>query len=101
MEQFTLHSDPGHTWLEVPRTLLKEVGVEKNITGFSYQRGDKIYLEENSDLPVFIKALTDKGRSYTIATTKHYDGEAKIRNYARFKPEPVKKPMFVQMAIML
>jgi hypothetical protein len=50
METFTHYTDPGHGWVEVPRALLHELGIADKITGYSYQRGEDVFLEEDCDL---------------------------------------------------
>ena len=43
------HSDPGHGWLAVKLSDLKMLGIEANITDFSYIKGKTAYLEEDKD----------------------------------------------------
>lgn len=62
-DTFTLHSDPGHGWLEVSPADLKAVGLTvDNISGYSYKnrRGNRLFLEEDCDLSVFFKAFKEK-----------------------------------------
>jgi len=56
MNNYTFFEDPGHGWLEVDREELRELGIEEDITGWSYQKGNKVYLEEDQDLSTFLKA---------------------------------------------
>ena len=44
---FRFISDPGHGWLEVPRSLLSELGILEEITTYSYQKKELVYLEED------------------------------------------------------
>ena len=53
-ENFTFYEDASHGWLEVPKSLLKELGIADQISSYSYQSGDMVYLEEDADLSLFI-----------------------------------------------
>jgi hypothetical protein len=53
---FTFHTDSGHGWLQVPRRLLVELGILGEITDFSYQDGDSVFLEEDCDAGTFMDA---------------------------------------------
>ena len=76
---FTLYKDNGHAWAKVPRKLLALLGILKDITGGSYQRGDYVYLEEDGDLDTFMKA-------YPLATFRvRTSATSRIRRYDRFK----------------
>lgn len=50
-------NDPGHGWLEVRKEDLKTLGIQFAISGYSYQDGDKAYLEEDSDMTIYFQAL--------------------------------------------
>lgn len=56
MEKFKFHSDAGHGWLEVPRAEINKLGIGKAITGYSYQNGNSVFLEEDCDLSLFVIA---------------------------------------------
>ena len=60
VNQYRFIEDPGHGWLEVPRAVLKFFGIEDQITGFSYQSGNLVYLEEDMDLSTFMRAFREK-----------------------------------------
>lgn len=61
--KFTFHSDPGHGWLEVPRTLLDALGIAGAITRFSFESWDgaTVYLEEDCDMDTFDRAVQAHG----------------------------------------
>ena len=64
------YSDPSHGWLEVKRSDLIALGIEDDISGFSYQKGSKVYLEEDCDMSRFIDAATAAG--WEIKTAKFH-----------------------------
>ena len=43
------HSDPGHGWLAVKLSEIKMLGIETDISEFSYIKGKTAYLEEDCD----------------------------------------------------
>jgi len=72
---FTQYEDPGHSWLEVPYSLLKELGIEKKITTYSFRKGNLCYLEEDCDWSTFHDAMKVVGREYSV-----------IREYSEEEP---------------
>ena len=60
MSKFVFHSDPGHGWLQVPKKLIRELGIGKEISSYSYQDEDFLYLEEDCDAVLFIEAYVKK-----------------------------------------
>ena len=50
-------NDPGHAWLEVEKAHLKELGIQFVISGYSYQDGEKAYLEEDVDMTIYLQSL--------------------------------------------
>lgn len=57
---FTLHTDPGHGWLEVSRADLWDVGlIPSNFSTYSMFDSEtgNLFLEEDSDAPKFIEAF--------------------------------------------
>lgn len=75
-------SDPGHGWGEIDRTMLNELGIANKISQYSYQRGSKVYLEEDCDLSLFHSVLTKKGT--TVVFDHVYQEKTPIRNYQRY-----------------
>jgi len=79
---YIFHTDPGHGWLEVTRAECKRLGILDQISPSSYQYGDKIYLEEDCDAPLFVRAKLDLGEEF-----KHKEQFLEvtpIRNYQHF-----------------
>lgn len=79
------YSDPGHGWGAVKRKVLSELEISDKISTFSYQKGQTVYLEEDSDLQKFVTALTAKGA--IIKYDEHNtDRRSPIRSYDRYRP---------------
>ena len=51
---YTFFEDSGHGWLKVPVSELIELGIENDISHYSYMFGDWAYLEEDCDMARFI-----------------------------------------------
>ena len=81
MKTYTFHEDPAHGWLEVDRQELIDLDILDQITPFSYQKGDKVYLEEDCDYSTFCDAI----RTRPDEITKRYNGDAPMRSYESFK----------------
>ena len=84
------HIDGGHGWLEVERSELKRLGIETKISSYSFQRGDKVYLEEDCDATIFLDAYHGKDEwwkdtSIPRIKTIDYEGDAPCRNYTHYK----------------
>ncbi|MBU2766955.1 hypothetical protein HAP94_12290, partial [Acidithiobacillus ferrivorans] len=96
-ERYPFHSDAGHGWLEVPKADLKVLGIDDQITPYSYQKGDKAYLEEDKDAHLFITTLekhAGKELTWPEISRGVDDGDhSHIRNYPRYAaPEKKVEP---------
>ena len=80
----TLHNDPSHGWLEVKRSDLIALKIEDNISHFSYEKGSKVYLEEDNDLMTYLRAASAAGWSVDIAHTVHTNSDSFIRLLNRY-----------------
>jgi len=80
----TYHIDPGHGYVMTTLTLLRELGIENDISQFSYQDGEKVYLEEDCDLSRFTKALTANNIIYTFEEKVHYK-DCFVRSLPRYR----------------
>ena len=81
MLALTFHTDLGHGWLEVDRSLIELFNLD--ISDYSYIKGTKAYLEEDRDAGKLIDVLRAKHIEYKT-TNKHFEGNHPIRNYRRF-----------------
>jgi len=78
------HTDPAHGWLEVNRADLEALNIAHKISRYSYQKTDRVFLEEDSDAAHYLRAAGKKG--WTITTTeKHTNHDSFIRNLQSFK----------------
>lgn len=77
------HNDPGHGWYQVDRSELVSAGVADKISDYSYQNGDRIYLEEDSDARLFF----EKQKEEKQIVQKYYDERCFIRNLPAYKTE--------------
>lgn len=82
--KFRFISDPGHGWLEVSRILVDALGVSEQISSYSYQNGEKAYLEEDCDAVRFIKAFSSAFPEMKIEYDQVTHKVTPIRRYARF-----------------
>lgn len=81
----TMYSDPGHGWGKVKRIVLHNLGIANNISSYSYQRGEYVYLEEDCDLSALCMALNQRNTRIKFVE-KHTDRDSRIRSYERYKP---------------
>lgn len=76
--------DAGHGWLSVQRNLLFQFPtVALRVSSYSYQRNDRVYLEEDCDAELLMAALAQHGYNMQF-TSKHSDRRSPIRSYDRF-----------------
>ncbi len=82
---FKFHEDPGHGWLEVPKSESYAIGIAAaQYSRFSYREGDTFYLEEDCDAPRFIRAWQAKhGKRMETGETIYWKGNCPIRTMAR------------------
>jgi hypothetical protein len=84
--RYVFHEDPGHGWLEVDRHELSRFVPLSEISSFSYQKGGKVYLEEDCDAPLFLRALKESGVEYELEEKVYPTNDAPIRMFQRFCP---------------
>lgn len=81
----TVYSDPGHAWAKVKRIVLHNLGIANDISSYSYQRGEYVYLEEDCDLTTLCMALNQRNTRVKFVE-KRTDRDSRIRSYERYKP---------------
>lgn len=80
IKTFTFYNDPGHGWLKVPFKTLVALGIENDISGYSYMYGEHAYLEEDCDFSIFRNAMGKAGQNFRIVD-KQTNNDSKIRGY--------------------
>ena len=75
-------TDPGHGWLEVPKSLLVELEIQDKITDYSYEKGTMAYLEEDCDMATFMRACYENKLAVTV--DEIYQDRTPIRNYNHY-----------------
>ena len=81
MKTYSYHNDAGHGWIEVKRSELEALGIADQISSYSYQEGDGVYLEEDCDAAKFELALGHK-----IKTVDVWEGDnSPIREFQRYQ----------------
>jgi hypothetical protein len=89
MLTLTFYSDPGHGWLEVPRSLLHELDIADKITPYSYQRGEDVFLEEDCDLSTFADAMEKAGRPFKMTQVNEPTRDSWVRLLWQYEPDMV------------
>lgn len=86
METLNLNyfTDPGHGWVSVKRQTLVDLGIDNQISTYSYMRGSSAYLEEDCDLGLLYKVCDIKGIDIKL-TAKHTNKRSPIRSYAVYR----------------
>ena len=80
------HSDSGHGWLAVKRSEVAKLGIADKISGFSYQKGKTVYLEEDKDMATFKTALETAGDQLEVKVAKIVK-RSNIRGFSKFSVE--------------
>tara|TARA_R110000824_G_scaffold154158_2_gene326106 strand:+ start:650 stop:916 length:267 start_codon:yes stop_codon:yes gene_type:complete len=83
---YTFHSDPGHAWLQVTLSELKELNIMHKISRYSYLDDKNAYLEEDCDCSVFLNAKKEKNQDVDF-TELHTDNDHFIRDFKSFTGE--------------
>ena len=77
----------GHGYLKVPFNKIIDLGIEEDITEFSYWSKSKkyVYLEEDEDLSIFLNAV-DKEFEEIVKEPYNYTDQGIIDNYEPYSP---------------
>jgi hypothetical protein len=78
---YDFYQDPGHGWLKVEMKELVALGIHLAISGYSYMKGDNVYLEEDCDLSKFFDAKLKQHNVQIKYRDHHSNKSSKIRNY--------------------
>jgi hypothetical protein len=81
LNSYIVYTDRGHAWIEVNKKELKDLGLLDKISALSYQKGDKIYLEEDVDGTMFLNTI--KGTEFEL--DEIYEEVSRVRKYKPYK----------------
>lgn len=84
---YTFFTDSGHGWLKVPVSELIELGIEKDISRYSYLFGDWAYLEEDCDMARFIDAQYMRGLD--VRWNSKVSQRSAVRSYPHYTVQNV------------
>ena len=84
--KLTYYTDPGHGWLAVDRADLDALDIAHKITRYSYERADRVYLEEDLDAMTYLEAARAAGWRVTTRTNNEARNDSKIRSFAHYQP---------------
>lgn len=85
--------DSGHGWVKVPKPLLMDLEIYKDISSFSYEKDNYVYLEEDCDYSLFHHAMKRFELEYTT-TSVYIDGYCYVRNLGRVQNGKVSPYMY-------
>jgi hypothetical protein len=85
---YKYYTDSYHGFLAVKRHELIKLGIADQISSYSFCKGETVYLEEDHDLNVFLRAKKEKEGKESekiIVIKKYHEGRSPIRRYKRFE----------------
>ena len=77
-------SDPGHGWLQVPHSLILELGIQNKVSNSSYVTECYAYLEEDLDAGIFLQAAKAAGWQVKATPRPQSESYSKIRDHHHF-----------------
>lgn len=86
MKTFTIivYNDPSHAWGKVKRKVLDNLGIAQQVSSYSYQYKDNVYLEEDADLSLVCRHLLLNTDVQIKFVEKHTNRDSRIRSYERY-----------------
>jgi len=83
-KKLTFHTDPAHGWLEVAIADIRELQITDLISGYSYVKGDRVFLEEDCDAFQYMQNAKAKGWILNV-TEKHSNGDSFVRSLSPWR----------------
>lgn len=86
MEKLILnfHSDSGHGWIKVNKQSLIDLGIDREISEYSYMKNNFVFLEEDCDALIYINKLREKNIEFKFNEINDGD-QSPIRNFKRYE----------------
>jgi len=83
--KLTYHTDPAHGWIEVNRADLDALDIAHQVSRYSYERADRVYLEEDCDASLYMDAA--KAAGWVITMTESFAPDnSPVRDFPRYQP---------------
>jgi len=83
IKKYHIYGDAQHSWCKVKFSEIVKLGIQNQITDYSYARGEYLFLEQDCDMSTFVKALEKVGiKPEWIG--HHTNKQSKIRSYSRY-----------------
>jgi hypothetical protein len=83
-KKLTFHTDPAHGWLEVAIADIRELQITDLISGYSYVKGDRAFLEEDCDAYAYMENAKAKVWILNV-TEKHTNGDSFVRSLSPWR----------------
>ena len=84
MKTFPYIQDSGHGWVRVPKTELVKSCCAADISRHSFQKGNNVFLEQDSDLQIFVDARASLGMETKLRPYVNKSRPSRIRNYTSY-----------------
>lgn len=84
--KLTFYTDPAHGWLEVNRADLDALDIAHKVSRYSYERADRVYLEEDCDAALYFEAAKAKGWVLHMTEKNEPRNDSPVRNFERYQP---------------
>lgn len=85
MERIEFYTDDGHGWLRVDKGMLSKLGIAERISEYSYMNGSNVYLEEDVDAGIYIKAYEETHPDVKLDVVSYHETDSFIRRLARYE----------------
>lgn len=84
--KLTFYTDPSHGWLEVTRADLDALDIAHQISRYSYERADRVYLEEDLDAARYLDAAKAAGWILNMTEKNEPHNDSPVTAFARYQP---------------
>ena len=85
MERIEFYTDNGHGWLRVDEGMLSKLGIAERISEYSYMNGSNVFLEEDVDAGIYIKAYEETHPDVKLDVVLYYEADSFVRRLARYE----------------
>lgn len=83
-QYYKFYHDAGHGWLAVPKKDIHFLGIENDISHFSYTKGNTVYLEEDCDCDLFYRSYEKIIGYKPVVQEVSHGNRSVIRSYQNY-----------------